>query len=68
MVEPARIRYRESVGASDFAKTLTLRVNAYFDERGISRNANLEMISKTVLGFLLLGRVDDPALASAAGG
>ena len=53
MVEPARIRYRESVGASDFAKTLTLRVNAYFDERGISRNANLEMISKTVLGFLL---------------
>jgi linoleoyl-CoA desaturase len=53
MVEPARIRYRESVGASDFAKTLTLRVNAYFDEREISRNANLEMISKTVLGFLL---------------
>lgn len=53
MAEQARIRYGQRVGASDFARTLTQRIDGYFAERGISRHANGEMVAKTVLGFAL---------------
>src|SRR5882762_6884613 len=37
----------------DFFSTLSKRVNAYFKSQGISRNANGEMIVKTVFMFVL---------------
>ena len=33
----------------DFAKTVKRRVNAYFDERGLSKHANASMVAKTVI-------------------
>jgi linoleoyl-CoA desaturase len=48
-----QFRYAHDVNTSAFSKTLAQRVDAYFVERGISRNANLEMYSKTILGFTL---------------
>jgi linoleoyl-CoA desaturase len=44
-------KYAHDVSTSAFSKTLAQRVDRYFEERGISRHANLEMYSKTVLGF-----------------
>jgi linoleoyl-CoA desaturase len=53
MTETRRFKYEHGVVSLDFSKTLAQRVDAYFQDRGISRNANLEMISKTILGFAL---------------
>jgi linoleoyl-CoA desaturase len=47
------IRFGEKITSSGFARTLNQRVDAYFQERGISRHANAAMIAKTVLGFAL---------------
>ncbi len=41
------------MASSDFAQALTQRVNAYFEDRGLSKHANGTMIFKTVLGFSL---------------
>ncbi len=37
----------------DFAKTVNRRVNAFFDERGLSKHANASMVTKTVVLFTL---------------
>jgi linoleoyl-CoA desaturase len=49
----AQYRYERDVVSSAFAKTLGDRVDGYFRERGISKHANAEMFSKTILGFVL---------------
>ena len=51
MTEKILMRYTARVDSSGFAQTLTERVDAYFEARGISRHANAEMLSKTVFGF-----------------
>jgi linoleoyl-CoA desaturase len=53
MAGPLQVRYAERVGSSDFARTMTQRVDAYFAERQISRHADAEMVAKTVLGLVL---------------
>ena len=53
MAENGQLKYKEKITSSGFSKALAERVDAYFEERRISRHANLEMISKTVLGFTL---------------
>jgi linoleoyl-CoA desaturase len=53
MGENIQIKYKYAAVSSGFSKTLTQRVDEYFQTRRISRHANLEMISKTVLGFAL---------------
>jgi linoleoyl-CoA desaturase len=53
MVENRQFKYAHKVTTSGFSKALSQRVDDYFQDRGISRHANLEMISKTVLGFVL---------------
>lgn len=53
MTENGQLRFSERIAASDFATTLNRRVERYFEERRISRHANLEMVTKTVLGFVL---------------
>jgi linoleoyl-CoA desaturase len=53
MAESRQFKYRQKVTASGFSKALSERVDAYFQGGRISRHANLEMISKTVLGFVL---------------
>jgi linoleoyl-CoA desaturase len=52
MAESRQFKFTEPVTASGFSKALSLRVDDYFQSRGISRHANLEMISKTVLGIV----------------
>lgn len=52
-VDGTLFKYKQRVTASDFSRTLSQRVDAYFAERKISKHADLEMISKTVLGFVL---------------
>jgi linoleoyl-CoA desaturase len=53
MTENRQFRFTHDVNASAFSKELSHRVDRYFQERGISRHANAEMISKTVLGFVM---------------
>jgi len=53
MVENRQFKYAQKVTSSGFSKTLSQRIDYYFHDRGISRHANLEMISKTILGFVL---------------
>jgi linoleoyl-CoA desaturase len=53
MGQSIQIKYKYSTVSSGFSKTLSQRVDEYFQTRRISRHANLEMISKTVLGFAL---------------
>jgi hypothetical protein len=53
MGENIQIKYKYAAVSSGFSKTLSQRVDEYFQTRRISRHANLEMISKTVLGFAL---------------
>ena len=76
MNDHRRFRYSQGTVSREFSKALAQRVDAYFDERGISRNANLEMVSKTILGFVLwiatyvwmmTGRLCECMLASASG-
>ena len=53
MTENRHSGFAHDVNASAFSKELSHRVDRYFQERGISRHANAEMISKTVLGFVM---------------
>ncbi len=53
MVENRQFKFKHKVTSSGFSKAVSQRVDDYFQARGISRHANLEMISKTVLGFAL---------------
>jgi linoleoyl-CoA desaturase len=51
MVEHRQFKYTHDVTSSAFSKALSQRVDDYFRERHISKHANLEMISKSILGF-----------------
>ena len=53
MAESRQFKFKQKVTSSGFSKALSQRVDDYFQVRGISRHANLEMISKTILGFTL---------------
>lgn len=53
MAENRQFKYKERVTSSGFSKALSQKVDYYFQDRQISRHANLEMISKTILGFVL---------------
>src|SRR5258708_33531927 len=53
MAENRQFRYANDVNTSAFSRELSARVEAYFEERGIWRHANLEMYSKTVLGLVM---------------
>jgi linoleoyl-CoA desaturase len=53
MARNHQYRYAHDVTASAFSRELAARVEAYFEERGIWRHANLEMYSKTVLGLAM---------------
>lgn len=57
MAEATRIKYRDKVTVSDFSRTLSERVDAYFQGRHTSRHANAEMYFKTVLGLVLMAVV-----------
>ena len=49
MVEAAKLSFNnEDTLAKDFSKTLNQRVNNYFKEKGISKNANGKMYFKTI--------------------
>jgi linoleoyl-CoA desaturase len=52
MAESRQFKFTEPVTSSGFSKALSLRVDDYFQSRGISRHANLEMVTKTLLGFV----------------
>lgn len=54
MAENHQFRYAHDVNSSAFSKELSRRVEAYFQERGISRHWNGEMLFKTILGFVLV--------------
>lgn len=45
------IKFNEKITASDFGRTLSRRIEDYFEEGGITRFANGQMVLKTVLGF-----------------
>jgi len=53
MTDTEQIRFGEKITSSDFARATNRRVDDYFQERQISRHANLEMVAKTVLGIVL---------------
>jgi linoleoyl-CoA desaturase len=53
MIENAQFMFTHKVASSGFSKALWQRVDNYFQTRRISKRANLEMISKTILGFAL---------------
>lgn len=53
MLDNRQFKFAQKVTASGFSKALSLKVDDYFHQRAISRHANLEMISKTILGFAL---------------
>jgi linoleoyl-CoA desaturase len=71
MSETRRFKYEHGAVSLEFSRTLSQRVDAYFADRGISKNANAEMIAKTILGFtlwiatylwLMRGRFSPPAV------
>jgi len=53
MIESRQFKFKEKVTTSGFSKTLSLRVDDYFQSRRISRHANPEMVAKTILGLTL---------------
>src|SRR3954469_16776042 len=53
MVESRQFKFAQKITSSGFSKALSQQVDDYFQGRGISRHANLEMVSKTLLGFVL---------------
>ena len=53
MTESRRFMYTHGIDASEFTKTLSRRVDDYFQTRGISRHANAHMIFKSVLWLSL---------------
>lgn len=52
MSEDGHIKYRRKISSSGFSRTLGERVDTYFRNRGISKHANGEMVTKSVLGFV----------------
>lgn len=48
MGQVTRVTFNNKV-SRDFSKTVKSRVNAYFEENKLSRHANFEMVSKTVI-------------------
>ena len=53
MTDDRQLKFKDSVASADFSKVLVQRVNDYFQACQSSKHANLEMISKTILGFTL---------------
>lgn len=53
MVENRQFKFKHKVTSSGFSRAVSQRIDDYFQDRRISRHANLEMISKTILGFAL---------------
>jgi linoleoyl-CoA desaturase len=53
MVETRQFKFKQKVTASGFSRAVSQRVDGYFQDRRISRHANLEMMSKTLLAFVL---------------
>jgi linoleoyl-CoA desaturase len=53
MAENRQFKFTHKVTSSGFSKALSQRVDDYFHNRRVSRHANLEMVSKTLLGFAL---------------
>jgi len=53
MVENRQFKFKHKVTSSGFSRAVSQRVDGYFQDRRISKHANLEMISKTILGFAL---------------
>jgi len=53
MAEDRQYKFDYKFATSGFSQALSQRVDDYFQTRRISRHANLEMISKTILGFAL---------------
>lgn len=53
MAEIRYVKFQQSVSSSGFSRTLSQRVDKYFQDRLISKHANAEMTFKTVLGFVL---------------
>src|SRR5437667_9355926 len=51
MANKVKFRYTRGIASLEFSRTLVQRIDAYFSNRGISRNANAEMYAKTILGF-----------------
>jgi linoleoyl-CoA desaturase len=52
MDENRKFTFQQKISSSDFSKVLAQRIDDYFLNRRISRRANLEMVSKTLLGFV----------------
>lgn len=53
MAENRQVKYKGKIASSEFAQTLTHRVDAYFRDRDLSKHANAHMVAKTILGFAL---------------
>src|SRR5258708_39907197 len=53
MAENRQFKFKHRVTSSGFSRALSQRIDHYFEERQISKHANLEMVSKTILGFAL---------------
>jgi len=47
MAAPRKVTFNNKL-AKEFSQSVKERVNAYFDDNGISRNANAQMITKTI--------------------
>lgn len=52
MSDNRHIRYKHKINESGFARTLSERVDTYFQDQGLSKHANGEMIFKTGLGVV----------------
>lgn len=50
-----KVSFLHSPDSSAFTRTLNRRIKAYFDENGISKNANAQMYLKTVVAVLWFG-------------
>lgn len=48
MGQVTRVTFNNKI-SRNFSKTVKSRVNSYFEENNLSKNANLEMVSKTVI-------------------
>ncbi|NBC05521.1 MAG: acyl-CoA desaturase, partial [Bacteroidetes bacterium] len=48
MGQVTRVTFNNKI-SRDFSKTVKSRVNSYFEDKNLSRHANLEMVSKTVI-------------------
>ncbi|HXM44009.1 MAG TPA: acyl-CoA desaturase [Bryobacteraceae bacterium] len=53
MAQDAQFKFDRKVASSGFSQALSQKVDGYFQTRRISKRANLEMIFKTILAFLL---------------